>query len=138
VARVTLQRSWRAASTLLASLTLAGVLYADAPPELHAQLKCEGTKQIVLCTAPIVSTPGSHITYAHLNLLKQPEFLRVVSGQSTFSQDKSVRPKLKLLFVPSRAGTGHIVTELQAVVCKDNGQACPHVKRVLSAPITVR
>jgi hypothetical protein len=122
----------------MATLTVAGLLHADAPPELSARLKCEGTKQIVLCTAPIASTPGSHITYAHLTLLKQPEFLRVVSGTSSFSEDKSVRPKLKLLFVPSRTGEGQILAELQAVVCKDNGQACPHVKRVLSASVQVR
>jgi hypothetical protein len=122
----------------LATLTVAATLYADAPPELEAQLKCAGTKQVVLCTAPIVSTPGSHITYAHLRVLKQPDFLRPVGGQSTFSEDRAVRPKLKLLFVPSGAGTGHVLAELQAVVCQDNGQACPHVKRVLSAPVSVR
>jgi hypothetical protein len=138
VARVHWQRLWQTASLLLATLTAASVLHADAPPELDAQLKCEGTKQIVLCTAPLSSTPGSHITYAHLSLLSQPAFMRPLRTSSSFSEDKSVRPKLKLLFVPSGAGSGQVVAELQAVVCLNNGQACPHVKRVLSAPVRVR
>ncbi len=118
-------------------LTCSAALYGTPPPQLSAELKCAASKQVVLCTAPIVSTPGSRITYAHLRLLKGPDFLRPVGDRSSFSEEKSVRPKLKLLFVPSGAGSGHVVAELQAVVCLNNGQACPHVKRVLTAAVSV-
>lgn len=133
-----IQRVWRQVAAVFALCSVASALRADALPELRAELKCAGSKQLVLCTAPIVSTPGSRITYAHLSLLKGPEFLRAVSPRSSFSEEKATRPKLKLLFVPSGAGDGTVVAELQAVVCLNNGQACPHIKRVLTAPISVR
>lgn len=137
MARVFSKRSRSVAPLLLAALTATTTLLADAPAELSAQLKCEGTKQVVLCVAPIVSTPGSRITYANLRVLKQPDFLRALRDTSTFSEEKGVRPKLKLVFSPSGAGAGQLVTELQAVVCKNNGQACPHFKRVLVASVRV-
>jgi hypothetical protein len=133
-----LQRVWRQAAIVLSLCSGASALRADAPPELRSTLKCAGSKQLVLCTAPIASTPGSRITYAQLNLLEGPKFLRAVSPKSSFSEENATRPKLKLLFVPSGVGDGTIVAELQAVVCLNNGQACPHIKRVLSAPVSVR
>jgi hypothetical protein len=118
-------------------LSSSSALSADAAPLLKSDFVCEATKKVVLCVAPLSSTPGSRITYAELHLLKAPSFLRAVTTESSFSEEKALRPKLKLIFMPSGAGTGEIVAQLQGVVCLNNGQACPHIKRSLVAQVRV-
>jgi hypothetical protein len=113
------------------------LLLADAPPGLKTTLLCAGDKSIALCTVVMDSTPGSRITYAEVNLLKEPAFLQAANKRSTFSEEKSIRPKLKLLFVPKAPGTGQVIAQVQAVVCLNNGQACPHFERVLTGTVTV-
>jgi hypothetical protein len=126
-----------AGAALLGLASASSPLLADAPPGLKTTLLCAGDKSIALCTVAMESTPGSRITYAEVNLLKEPAFLKPANKRSTFSEEKSVRPKLKLLFVPQAAGTGQVVAQVQAVVCLNNGQACPHFQRVLTANVSV-
>jgi hypothetical protein len=110
---------------------------ADAAPAgFSARLVCTAEPKYALCIVPIAAHPGSRLTYAEVNVLSQPPFLRSIGTKATFSEEKSLEPKLRIGFIADGPGKGKVVVQVRAVVCS-TGAACPHFSRVIETLVTV-
>jgi len=119
-------------------LSVSGSARADAPPpQLDVDMRCKVEGTAVVCHVTAKPSILAHVTYARVDLVQAPPFLKVVVGSVDYSDSRDKQQRLNLAFIAKRGGTGDIVAKVQAMVCADDGSSCPALSRAVTARVKV-
>jgi hypothetical protein len=118
-------------------LILPGSARADIPPSLEADMRCTVQGKAVVCHVTAKPSIQSHLTYARADVIRAPEFLKVLVGTTEYSDGRHKQQRLNLAFMAEKNGTGEIIVKVQGMVCADNGSSCPALAQVVTKSVSV-
>ncbi|HKQ71292.1 MAG TPA: hypothetical protein VJT73_18240 [Polyangiaceae bacterium] len=125
----------------IALLALFAVVFAAPraaqalPPTLDGRLSCVVASKVMVCTVALQPSATSHITWAEASVVLAPPFVQAVRSKATYTGGAPKNPQMYLVFTPNGTGDGSLIVHVNAIVCADNGTACPAASKVLQLPV---